>query len=91
MTANVLRDAERSALVREVSGLRFGTGFAAIGASVASGLAPNGRAALALALSFFTWRTLVREAGLEPNAAVELMVSTIRGSFLAGESTAGVD
>jgi hypothetical protein len=35
------------------------------------------RAILRLALSFYTWRTLVREAGLEPHAAVETMVRAI--------------
>lgn len=80
LLANVLRDAERSALVRDISGLRFGAGFAAIEASVAGDLTASGKAALALALSFYTWRTLVRDARLEPTAAVELMVTTVLGS-----------
>jgi hypothetical protein len=32
---------------------------------------------LELALSFFTWRTLVRENGLKPEAAVEAMIDAI--------------
>jgi hypothetical protein len=32
---------------------------------------------LRLALSFFTWRTLVRESGLKPDAAVGAMVQAI--------------
>jgi hypothetical protein len=32
---------------------------------------------LRLALSFFTWRTLVRESGLKQGAAVEAMVRAI--------------
>jgi hypothetical protein len=35
------------------------------------------RAVLRLALSFFTWRTLVRESGLKAGAAVEAMVQAI--------------
>jgi hypothetical protein len=38
------------------------------------------RAVLHLALSFFTWRTLVRECGLKPGAAVETMVRAIEGT-----------
>jgi len=32
---------------------------------------------LRLALSFFTWRTLVHEGGLKPGAAVEAMVQAV--------------
>jgi hypothetical protein len=35
------------------------------------------RAVLELALSFFTWRTLVREGGLKQDAAVDAMVQAI--------------
>ena len=35
---------------------------------------------LSLALSFFTWRTLVREGGLTPSAAVGAMVQAIEGT-----------
>ena len=35
------------------------------------------RAVLRLALSFFTWRTLVRESGLKKGAAVGAMVQAI--------------
>jgi hypothetical protein len=38
------------------------------------------RAALNLALSYFTWRTLVRESGLKQGAAVEVMVQAIDGA-----------
>lgn len=73
----VLRDAETSALLREISELRFGGPFGAIIASLSPGLDAKGLAALNLALSFHTWRTLVRESGLEPNDAVNLMVETV--------------
>ena len=32
---------------------------------------------LRLTLSFYTWRTLVRENGLKPEAAVEAMIEAI--------------
>ena len=35
------------------------------------------RAMLRLALSFFTWRTLVRESGLDREAAVRAMIQAI--------------
>jgi hypothetical protein len=37
------------------------------------------RAMLHLALSFFTWRTLVRERGLKQAAAVNAMVDAVIG------------
>ena len=43
------------------------------------GIAADQRAMLALALSYFTWRTLVAEARLEPAAAVEAMIRTVKG------------
>jgi hypothetical protein len=33
-----------------------------------------------LALSFYTWRTLVAEVGLKPGAAVAAMVQAIEGA-----------
>ena len=35
------------------------------------------RALLKLALSFFTWRTLIRDGGLKTGAAVKVMVQAI--------------
>jgi hypothetical protein len=40
-------------------------------------LTTKGKAALTLALSFHTWRTLVRDAKLKPKDAVALMVGTV--------------
>jgi hypothetical protein len=40
-------------------------------------LSAKQRAVLRLALSFFTWRTLVREGGLRTGAAAEAMVQAI--------------
>lgn len=77
VTGNVLRDAEQNPTLREISDLRFGVPFRMIFASLSAGLADRQRAALAVAMSFYTWRTLVRDAGMEPAAAVDLMVGSV--------------
>lgn len=73
----VLRDAEHHALTREINTLRFGPAIAAWHAVLGDGLGDGERAMLHLALSFFTWRALVQEAGLDPAVAVERMVCAI--------------
>jgi AcrR family transcriptional regulator len=73
----VLRDAEYHPLVREISQLRFGPARAAYNEVLGAKLNARQRALLHLALSFFTWRTLVREAGLKQNAAVKAVVQAI--------------
>ncbi|MEP9377543.1 TetR/AcrR family transcriptional regulator [Aquabacter sp. CN5-332] len=77
LTACVLRDAESHALVREIVELRLGPPMAACREVLGAKLGAKQRAVLQLALSFFTWRTLVREGGLKPGAAVEAMVQAI--------------
>ena len=77
MTAGVLRDAEQHPVLREVVDLRFGVGFGDIYASLAEGLGARGKAALSLALSFHTWRTLTRDSRLAPEAAVALMTRAV--------------
>ena len=74
----VLRDAEHHAVLRDVMSFRFGAPLGAVAASLSPGLEARGKAALTLAMSFHTWRTLTRDAGMKPAAAVELMVKTIR-------------
>lgn len=82
VTATVLRDAQTNAVLAEVSGMRFGDAFGAISLSLADGLDGEGQAALALALSFYTWRSLVRESKLSLPQAVQLMVRTILTSSI---------
>jgi AcrR family transcriptional regulator len=77
MAACVLRDAEYHALTREIVALRLGPALAAYHEVLGAKLAPEQRAMLHLALSFFTWRTLVRESGLKRGAAVGAMVQAI--------------
>jgi AcrR family transcriptional regulator len=76
----VLRDAEYHPLTREIVGLRFGPYMAAYQEVLGAKLTAKQRAVLALGLSFFTWRTLVREHGLKQRAAVEAMVRAIEGA-----------
>jgi AcrR family transcriptional regulator len=77
LAACVLRDAEHHALTREVAHMRMGPHMAAYGEVLGAKLSAKQRAVLHLALSFFTWRTLVREGGLKAGAAVEAMVQAI--------------
>lgn len=79
----VLRDAEHHPLVREISALRFGPSFATYHNVLGAKLNARQRALLHLALSFFTWRALVRESGLKQAAAIGAMARAIE---TAGES-----
>lgn len=73
----VLRDAEHHTLTREIVGIRFRPHMAAYQEVLGVKLGAKQRAMLRLALSFFTWRSLVRESSLKPAAAVEVMVQAI--------------
>jgi AcrR family transcriptional regulator len=77
LAACVLRDAEYHALTHEIAEMRFGPFIAGYHEVLGAKLSAKQRAVLRLALSFFTWRTLVREGGLKPGAAVEAMVQAI--------------
>lgn len=80
LLALVFRDAETNDTLREVSELRFGPVMGAIHASVSEGLPPAAQPALALALSFHSWRTLIRNAGLTTAAAAGMMAGTVMGA-----------
>jgi AcrR family transcriptional regulator len=80
-TACVLRDAEHHPLVKEVGQLRFGVPMEAYAEVLGAGLDAGQRAMLRLAVTFFTWRTLTRDAGLSQDAAVDAMV---RATLCAG-------
>ena len=77
LLACVLRDAEFHPQTREVAELRFGPFIAAYHEVLGAKLNTKQRAMLHLALSFFTWRALVQEAGLKTGAAVKAMVQAI--------------
>jgi AcrR family transcriptional regulator len=77
LAACVLRDAEYHAPTQEIVALRFGPTMAACRKVLGAKLSAKQRAVLHLALSFVTWRTLVRESGLKQDAAVKAMVQAI--------------
>lgn len=80
LAACVLRDAEHHALTREVTELRLGPPMATCRTVLGDGLTQTQQAMLALALSFFTWRTLTRDSGLATDVAVDAMVAAIEGA-----------
>jgi AcrR family transcriptional regulator len=73
----VLRDVEYHEVTQRIVQLRFGPSMASYREVLGSTLNGNQRAALLLALSFFTWRTLARDAGQTTVEAVETMVRAI--------------
>lgn len=73
----VLRDADHHELTREIVKLRFGPSAAAWRDVLGAKLSVRQRAMLHLALSFFTWRMLVREAGLKQDIAARAMVQAV--------------
>jgi AcrR family transcriptional regulator len=77
IAARVLRDAERHPLIGEIAALRFGPSMEAYQEVFGEKLNAKQRAVLQLALSFFTWRTLVCEGGLKQADAVEAMIRAI--------------
>ena len=60
--------------------MRHGPFVAAYGETLGAKLNARQRAMLGLALSFHTWRTLVREGGLKPAAAVDAMAQAVMGA-----------
>ena len=77
LAACVLRDVEYHAVTQQIVDLRFGPSMASYREVLGGTLSAKGRAVLLLALSYFTWRTLVRDAGLTTARAVEMMVQAI--------------
>ena len=76
----VLRDVEHHALTREIAEQRIMPYMRAYHEVLGTELRPNQQAMLRLMLSFFTWRTLVREAGMDQDAAVAMAVHAIDGA-----------
>jgi AcrR family transcriptional regulator len=80
LTACVLRDAEYHALTREMIELRQVPVVKAQREVLGAKLNAAQRRLLPLALSFFTWRTLVRESGMRQAEAVAAMVQAVIGA-----------
>jgi AcrR family transcriptional regulator len=79
LAACVLRDAEVHALTKEMFELRIRPQMTAWQDVLGKDLDSRQRAILQLALSFFTWRTLARDAGLARDAATAAMLQAIIG------------
>jgi AcrR family transcriptional regulator len=80
LMACIMRDAEHHALTRDIVALRVGPVVAGWHDVLGASLNASQRAMLHLALSFFTWRTLIRDGGLTQRAAVRVMVQAIDGA-----------
>jgi AcrR family transcriptional regulator len=80
LAACVLRDAEYHPLTKEIAEMRMAPFMAAYRDVLGATLSAKQRAMLQLALSFFTWRTLVRDGGLTQADAVAAMVQAIHGA-----------
>ena len=80
VVASVLRDAEHHPPTREAVETSIGPYFATCQVVLGEGLDGSQQAMLRVALSFFTWRTLVREAGLQPVEAVDAIVRAVQGA-----------
>lgn len=77
LTACVLRDAEYYAPVQEIMAEKYAPGIAAWHEVLGEKLKAKQRPLLALALSYHTWRTLAREAGLTQADAVKAMLTAL--------------
>lgn len=73
----VLRDAEFHPLTREINDLRWGPFMGAYADVLGAKLNAKQRTMLQLALSYFTWRSLVRDGKLKPAAAARIMAHAI--------------
>lgn len=80
LAACVLRDAEYHAPTKKIVEARIEPRLRAYQEVLGKALTARQRAVLGLALSFFTWRTLVRNNGLKQGAAVGAMVEAIAQS-----------
>jgi AcrR family transcriptional regulator len=80
MFSSVLRDAEFHEATREVVTQRIAPAVAELSAALAAGWGRGRktRAAIDLAVSFHTWRSLARESGLSAEQAAELMARVVR-------------
>ena len=79
IAGNVMRDAEVDPLIRDIVQLQLGSRMDAFRAALAQGLRPGRElnAALGLAISFHTWRSLVKEGRLSNEAAVDFVLRAV--------------
>ena len=77
LLSNVMRDVERHPMVQEIQKARVAPIRKGWHDLLGEKLDVRQRAMLHLALSFYTWRALVRDAGLTQKAAVGAMVQVV--------------
>ena len=83
LLANVLRDLEFHELTQTVVQERFGPFYARLHEVLSAGLPARGRrrprrdAALGVATSFWTWRALARDHGLQPIEAADVAAAMV--------------
>jgi AcrR family transcriptional regulator len=80
LVGNVMRDVAHHPLVQEIQRLRAAPVVKEWHDVLGAGLNARQRAMLHLALGFYTWRSLVRESGMDIAAAVEAMLLAIGSS-----------
>jgi AcrR family transcriptional regulator len=80
LVGNVMRDVTHHPLVQEIQRLRAAPAVKGWHDVLGAGLNARQRAMLHLALGFYTWRSLVRESGMDIAAAVEAMLLAIGSS-----------
>jgi AcrR family transcriptional regulator len=77
LIASVLRDAEVTPLVQDIVKIRWAPHFKTYHDVLDEKRTQKQRAMIALALSFYTWRTLVRDGKLSTRAAAQTMTQAI--------------
>jgi AcrR family transcriptional regulator len=80
LAACVLRDGEHHAPTKRINELRMEPAFGAWCDVLGESRTQGQCAMVRLALSYFTWRSLARESGLDRLAAVEAMVRAVEAS-----------
>jgi AcrR family transcriptional regulator len=80
LLSHLMRDVGRHPIVQEIQRTRTAPVVEAWRDVLGEGLSARQRPLLQVALSFFTWRTLVQEAGLTSEAAVAAMVGIVEGA-----------
>jgi AcrR family transcriptional regulator len=80
LAACVLRDVEYHPVTQKIVELRFGPFMDSYREVLGRTLGAKGQAVLLLALGYFTWRTLVRDACLTTAEAVETVVQAIENA-----------
>ena len=83
LLSNIMRDVDRHPMLQEIQKARAPT-FQGWRDVLGEKLNADQRIMLQVALSFFTWRTLTKQAGIKQAAAVRLMVEAVLRAWIPG-------